>query len=412
MKLLKSSITFGSIKQPLGGFGVSEIEFIQNSYDAFLQDLQALVSVDCGTLNKAGVDRVGSWVGERCTAWGWQAERLPQREYGDLWITRLQGRGSGRILLLGHLDTVYPDGTAAARPMHREGHKLLGPGVCDMKGGLLVGMYALRALQQAGFDDFAELIFFFTSDEEVSSPVSKAAYLPEARRADAALVLEAARSNGNIVSARKGSGTYRLQVSGRSAHAGVEPEKGVNAITELCHRILALQKLNEMAPGVTVNVTMTGGGTASNSIPESAWADFDVRAVDRQGAQLIHQALLDAAAQPSSVPGAQVRLEGKFHFPPMERTPAVAFLAELAKQSAAELGFQIGESATGGASDASTIAELGVPVLDGLGPIGGMDHSPEEYILPDSIILRTALLAGLIRRILAARQQLAEIRGL
>jgi glutamate carboxypeptidase len=390
---------------------LTEIEFIRHSYESFLEDLRALVSVDCGTVNKAGVDRVGSWVGERCAAWGWKVERLPQIEYGDLWKARLAGRGRGRILLLGHLDTVYPDGTAAARPMRFENNQLLGPGVCDMKGGLLIGMYALRALQQAGFDDFEELTFFFNSDEEVSSPVSKSAYLLEARGIDAGLVLESARPNGNIVSSRKGSGTYRLHVIGRSAHAGVEPEKGINAVVELAHRILALQNLDALAPGVTVNVTMIGGGTASNSIPESAWADLDVRAVERQEAQLIHQALLEAAAQPSCVPGARVHLEGDFHFPPMERTPAVAFLAALARQSAAALGFQLGESATGGASDASNLAETGIPVLDGLGPVGGMDHSPLEYILPESIVPRTALLAGLIRLILASRERLAGLRN-
>jgi glutamate carboxypeptidase len=389
----------------------SETEFIENSYDAFLQDLKALVSVDCGTANKRGVDRVGKWVGERCAAWGWGVERLSQSEYGDLWKAQLRGPGHGRILLLGHLDTVYPDGTATARPMHFEGEKLLGPGVSDMKGGLLIGMYALRALQQAGFEDFEELAFFFSSDEEVSSEVSKPAYLAAARGIDAALILESARPNGNIVSARKGSGNFRLHVSGRSAHAGVEPEKGVNAIVELSDRILALQKLNGLAPGVTVNATMIGGGTASNSIPDSAWVDVDVRVMDRQGAQLVHKALEEMIAQPSSVAGAQVSLEGDFHYPPMERTPAVAFLAGLAIQSATALGFQLGEAATGGASDASNLAVLGVPVLDGLGPVGGMDHSPEEYILADSIVPRTAMLAGLIRRILASREQLAAIRN-
>jgi glutamate carboxypeptidase len=388
----------------------SEIEFIQNSYTAFLQDLQALVSVDCGTANKAGVDRVGKWIGERCTAWGWEVERLPQSEYGDLWKAQLRGQGGGRIMLLGHLDTVYPDGTAAARPMHFDGDKLLGPGVSDMKGGLLIGMYALRALQLAGFEDYEALAFFFSSDEEISSEVSKPAYLAAAQGIDAALVLESARPNGNIVSARKGSGNFRLHVTGRSAHAGVEPEKGVNAVVELCHRILDLQKLNGLAPGVTVNATVVGGGSASNSIPESAWADLDVRVMDRQGAQLVHKALEDMIAQPSSVAGAQVRLEGDFHYPPMERTPAVAFLAGLARQSATALGFQVGESATGGASDASNLGAVGLPVLDGLGPVGGMDHSPEEYILPDSIIPRTAMLAGLVRRILANREQLAEIK--
>lgn len=388
----------------------SETEFIQKSYTSFLQDLKTLVSVDCGTVNKAGVDQVGNWVSERCTAWGWEVERIPQSEYGDLWKAQLHGQGQGRILLLGHMDTVYPDGTAAARPMHFEGEKLLGPGVCDMKGGLLIGIYALRALQLAGFDDFEELAFFFSSDEEISSAVSKPAYLAAAQGIDAALILEAARPNGSIVSARKGSGNFRLRVSGRSAHAGVEPEKGVNAIVELSHRILALQKLDGVAPGVTVNATVVGGGTASNSIPDSAWVDVDVRAIDRRGAELVHKALEDMVAQPSSVAEAQVSLEGDFHYPPMERTPAVAFLARLAMQSATTLGFQVGEAATGGASDASNLAALGIPVLDGLGPVGGMDHSPEEYILPESIVPRTTMLAGLIRRILAAREQLAAIR--
>jgi glutamate carboxypeptidase len=389
---------------------MNENAFIQTCYDAFLKDLQALVSVDCGTHNKAGVDQVGGWVGERCAAWGWAVERISQREFGDLWKASIRGQGSGRLVLLGHLDTVYPEGTAAARPMRLEGQKLLGPGVCDMKGGLLVGMYALRALQQAGFANFEEITFFFNSEEEIGSPVSEPIYLAEVQKADAALVLEAARANGNIVSARKGSGTYRIFITGHAAHAGVEPEKGINAVVELCQRVSALQGLNGIAPGVTVNVTLIGGGTATNAIPDSAWLALDVRAADQTGAQAVHQALTELAGRPSSIPGARARLEGAFRFPPMERTPAVAFLAGIALQVAAEQGLQIGESSTGGASDACPISAAGVPVLDGLGPVGGLDHSPEEYILQASILPRTTLLAGLIRRIFAEREPLAELR--
>jgi glutamate carboxypeptidase len=388
----------------------TETEYLQNSYEPFLQDLNALVSVDCGTLNKVGVDQVGSWVGRRCAAWGWEVDRLPQSEYGDLWAARLRGQGRGRILLLGHLDTIYPDGTAAARPMHIEGDKLLGPGVCDMKGGLLVGMYALRALQQSGFAGFEAITFLFNSEEEVSSPVSRPVYLAEAEKADAALVLESARENGSIVSARKGSGGYRLHVAGHAAHAGVEPEKGINAVVELSHRILAVQGLNGIAAGVTVNATRINGGMASNAIPDAAWVDLDVRAADPEGARIVHQALEEQVSRPPTVPGAQVRLVGGFHFPPMERTQAVAFLARLAQESAEALGFQVGEAATGGASDASMVGASGVPVLDGLGPVGGLDHSPDEYILPASILPRTAMLAGLIRRVLASRDELASLR--
>src|SRR5512139_3109989 len=126
----------------------------------FLDDLATLVGIDCGTHNKAGVDRVGEWVRDRCAKWGWEVEHYPQTQYGDCWLTRLRGSGEGRIMLMGHLDTVYPDGTAAARPMRFEGSRILGPGVCDMKSGVLAGMYALRALQTIGLDDFAELLMF------------------------------------------------------------------------------------------------------------------------------------------------------------------------------------------------------------------------------------------------------------
>jgi glutamate carboxypeptidase len=239
------------------------IQFLESSRSALLADLAALVNVDCGTHDKVGVDRVGEWVGARCAEWGWEVERFPQAAYGDCWLARLRGDGPGRVLLIGHLDTVYPDGTAAARPMRFEGEKVLGPGVCDMKGGLLVGMYALRALQTAGFRDFAELAFFFNSEEEVSSPVSRPLYTPVARTMDAALVLESARANGDIVSARKGSGDFTLKVTGRAAHAGVEPEKGANAVVELAHQIVALHRLNGLAPGVTVNPGVIGGGTVT-----------------------------------------------------------------------------------------------------------------------------------------------------
>ena len=205
----------------------AEDDFLKDMNEPFLQDLRSLVSIDCGTENKAGVDQAGAWVARRCAEWGWEVVRLPQSEYGDLWIARLRGSGKGKVLLVGHLDTVYPKGTAAARPMHVEGEKLLGPGVCDMKGGLLVGMYAMRALQQAGSTGFEAITFFFNSEEEVGSPVSRPEYAPLAQEVDAALVLEAGRANGNIVSARKGSGTFRLHVNGHSAHAGVEPEKGL-----------------------------------------------------------------------------------------------------------------------------------------------------------------------------------------
>jgi glutamate carboxypeptidase len=374
-------------------------DFLTASRAAFLSDLAALVNVDCGTHNKAGVDHVGEWIGARCAAWDWGVERIPLAEHGDCWLARLQGDGAGRILLMGHLDTVYPDGTAVARPMRFEGSRIIGPGVCDMKGGLLVGMYALRALQTANFRDFAEIAFFFNSDEEIGSPGSRPIYKPIVLGMDSALVLEAARANGDIVSARKGSGEFTLHVTGKAAHAGVEPEKGANAVLELAHQILALYKLNGLVPGVTVNPDVIGGGTKSNVIPAEAWVSVDVRAIDPEGAQAITRALTDLSSP--TIPGTRVEVSGHISYPPMAATPAVRFLAELARDSARELGFDINDVATGGASDANVVASLGVPVLDGLGPIGGLDHSPDEYIEAESFAPRAAMLAGLIQRILS-----------
>jgi glutamate carboxypeptidase len=278
-----------------------------------------------------------------------------------------------------------------------------------MKGGLLVGMYALRALQSSGFDNFAELSFFFNSEEELGSPISRELYTPLAQKMDAVLVLEAARMNGDIVSARKGAGVYTVRVKGKAAHAGVEPEKGANAILEIAHQAIAFQKLNGIAPGVTVNVGVVSGGTAHNVVPDAAELEVDVRAVDIAGVAAIRHAVAHLNHQ-TTVLGTQVQIQGGFSYFPMAKTRATAFLVDLAQGTARELGFEVRDAATGGASDANQIAALGVPVLDGLGPVGGLDHGPDEYIEQASIVPRTALLVGLIQRILAQREELAGLR--
>jgi glutamate carboxypeptidase len=385
------------------------ISYLNSIEPDFVADLAALVNLDCGTENKAGVDQVGLWIRDRCLLWGWEVQRFPLDDYGDCWLARLRGRGAGRIMLIGHLDTVYPDGTAALRPMRFNGQNIMGPGVCDMKGGLLVGMYAMRALQTVGFDSFAELAFFFNSEEELGSPVSRTLYTPVVQKMDAALVLEAARMNGDIVSARKGAGVYTVRVKGKAAHAGVEPEKGANAILEIAHQVIAFQKLNGVAPGVTVNTGVIAGGTQHNVVPEQAELEVDVRAVDLAGVAAIRHAVAHLNGQ-TTVPGTQVQIQGGFSYFPMAKTQACAFLVKLAQEAAQEAGLEVKDAATGGASDANQIAALDVPVLDGLGPVGGLDHGPDEYIEQASFVPRTALLVGLIQRILAQREALARLR--
>jgi glutamate carboxypeptidase len=379
--------------------------WLREQLPQFLADLQTLVNIDCGTANKAGVDAVGRLFREQLRATGCELAEFPLADYGDCLLATWRGSGKARILLSGHLDTVYPIGTAAARPMRVEGGRILGPGANDMKAGLLAGLYAVRALQQTGFEDFERIDFFANTDEEVGSPASPELYRNVAAQADVALVLECGRMNGDIVSARKGCSSYRFTVRGRQAHAGVEPQRGANAIVELARCIGELTALNGLNEGSTVNVGVIGGGTASNVVPDLAWADVDTRFVTAAAGAALDQAVRAVAAR-SAVMGTRIEVSGGVERGTMEKTAASALLVELAHGVAAELGFTFADIQTGGASDGNYIAALGVPTLDGMGPIGGHDHSPDEYLEIESIVPRTSLLAGLIAAIGGNRSEI------
>jgi glutamate carboxypeptidase len=374
------------------------VTFLEGRLDAYLDDLRALVGIDSGSYDKAGVDEVNDWLEERLKALGFSVERHLQTEFGDDLLATLPGKGRGRILLLGHSDTVFPDGTAAERPMTIQGDKILGPGTCDMKAGLLTGIYALEALREIGFDDYKSISYLCVSDEEIGGERHSIPLIrTQARRADAVLTLEAARENGDIVSSRKGVCWYIVEAFGKSAHAGVEPEKGRNAIVALAHQIIALGKLNGLKPGMTVNAGYIEGGSAPNSVPDYAKIRVDLRAVSKDDMREFEDTFREQLVK-TAIPGVKVafRAEEGSYCPPMERTPAVVELERLAQKAALELGFEVKGASTGGASDASLAAAEGTPVLDGLGPIGGLDHSPDEYIALNSIVPRAALLAKLI----------------
>lgn len=371
-------------------------KMIANVLPNYLRDLETLVNLDCGTHNKAGVDAVVQIIRARMIEFGAEVLDFPHAQYGNMLYARWCGKGSARILLIGHTDTVYPDGTASQCPFRRLAGRALGPGVNDMKAGLLSGLYALNAVVQAGFDQFAEIGMFCNSEEEIGSPAARELYAPFAQGADAALILEPARENGAIVSARKGVGHYELKVRGKSAHAGVEPEKGANAILALAQHIVALQALNGLCPGLTVNVGVVRGGTKSNVVADSAEAQIDVRVVRMTDVEPLEQAMRQAISR-EVVPGTFAELTGGISNPPMEKTDATARLVELAKNAARELGFAIQDVTTGGGSDGNYTSALGTPTLDGLGPVGGKSHNAmEEYLVMDSIVPRTAMLAKLI----------------
>jgi len=374
---------------------------------AYLADLATLVGVDCGSYTKSGVDRVGRWTAAVFRELGASVEVHANAELGDTVVATLRGTGTGSVLVIGHLDTVFEPGTVAARPFRVEGGRAYGPGVSDMKSGLLAGVYALRAIRAAarpGPDGpsgvlpwlpLARLTFVANPDEEIGSPASTPLIRALSAGHDAALVLEGARANGDIVSARKGNLSLVLTVHGRAAHAGVEPEKGRNAILEAAHKTIALQSLNGRWPGVTCNVGVLRAGTRPNIVADEAVLEVDIRSPTRSALEAAEAAVGEIAAG-STVADTTCDVVRRGRHWPMERLPGTVALAEAAAALAGALGFELHDAATGGASDANTTAGEGLPTLDGLGPVGGLDHSPGEYVEVGSIADRVALLAGLL----------------
>ena len=256
--------------------------YLDQHLHAYISDLRTLSTIDSGTEHKPGVDAVQDWLADRLRSLGFKIERQSQPTLGDNLVARLRGRGSKRILLLGHADTVFPVGTAAQRPMTIHGNIILGPGTCDMKAGLLTGIYAVEALQQAGFDDFGEIMLLVVSDEE-SGPRASLPLIREcARQADVAFTLEAARANGDIVTARKSSRMGTIEAFGKSAHSGVEPQKGRNAILAMARLLDKIDLLNGFRPGVTLNIGKIEGGRQSNVVAEHCKVQIDLRAWRQQ----------------------------------------------------------------------------------------------------------------------------------
>ncbi len=365
----------------------------------FLGELRSLVNIDCGSYTRDGVNRVADFCAGELGNLGATVERIEHETLGDVVIGRLGG-DAPRILLIGHMDTVFEPGTAARRPFRIDGQRAYGPGVTDMKAGLLAGMHALASLHEAGLRP--AVTYVCNPDEEIGSPFSGAHIRRLAPQHDAVLVLECARANGDVVSARKGVADFHITVHGRAAHAGVEPEKGHSAVLEAAHKVVALHALNGRWPSVTVNAGVIAGGTRPNVVAAACEIEVDLRAATVAEFEAAGDALREIAAT-SVVPGTTADVSAVSGHAPMEKSPAGAALVEAARDIATQLGFDLDDAATGGASDANTTAGLGIPTLDGLGPIGGDDHSEDEWLDVESIVPRVALLASLIERIGSGR---------
>ncbi len=378
-------------------------QFASGRYDDFVAVLEQMVNVDCGSYSPNGVNVIADLCEARFRDHGWEVERRPhvpidgEPQLGDLVIGRLRGASGPNVLLVGHMDTVFDDGTVAERPFSIEGDTAHGPGVSDMKGGLLTGFFAVEALQEAGFDRFGTITYVCNPDEEIGSPFSGPVIRELAPQHDAAFVLEGARANGDIVSSRKGITDYRIVFHGRAAHAGVEPEKGRNAVLQAAHAILALQALNGRWPGVTVNVGVVHGGTRTNVVAERCELHVDLRSPELRTLEEAESEIERICAE-QAIPDVTAEILGNGWHRPMEKEEGAVRLVQIAKDVAAELGFELRDAATGGASDANTTSAAGTPTIDGLGPVGGDDHAPAEWLDLTSVVPRVALLAGIISR--------------
>lgn len=353
--------------------------------------LERLVNIDSSSFDKEGVDRVADALAELLP--GIATERLPVEGFGDAMRATLPGSGGGNkpVLLLGHRDTVFPKGTLATRRFRREGDTAYGPGVADMKAGLVQICFVLRALQAAGGAPFP-VVALFTGDEEIGSRTSRAFIEAEARGARAVLNAEPGRVNGNVVAARKGGISLRIEVTGRAAHAGAAFTSGISAIGALAEKIIRLHALTDLAAGITVNVGTVKGGVVANMVAPSAEAEVDIRSVTVAGLDAV-KARVAAIVAEEQIPGASASMTELSRFLPMEEQHSRDLLARYQEEARA-LGFAVEGEFSGGCSDSGVTASLGVPSLCGLGPVGGLAHTEQEYCRLETLVPRAQAMAA------------------
>lgn len=369
------------------------LKYLTDNQSKMLRDLKEFVTRETPTLDKARTDEFAEFLADYARVLGGEVEILPATERGNhVRVSWNEKSGEKPILLLGHFDTVWPVGTLERMPFRVEDGVGRGPGIFDMKGGLVQGFWAVRALRKVAGAD-RHIVFLCNSDEETHSTTSRPLVEKEAKEASVALVLESS-TEGRLTTARKGVGWFDVRVTGREAHAGVNPFEGVSAIDELARLVLDLHGYTNVETGTTVNVGVVEGGTAGNVVAGSARASVNLRAVDEQEARRMEAEIL--GIEPHNE-GAEVKVSGGMKRPPMERSESTAKLLEHARRLAGEMGFELEEHMSGGGSDGNFCAALGTPTLDGLGAVGKGAHAWSEHILVERMPERAALVARLLQ---------------
>ena len=385
---------------PLNGFDAL-LAWLDEQRPAMIELLAKLVDTDSGSYDHEGVDRVGEILRRHLDARGVATEVIAVADAGFCLKAAVAAdrvlADSGHVLLLGHRDTVFPKGEAAARPFRIEGARAFGPGVADMKAGLVMNSFVVEAFRRFG-GHRQPIHALYTSDEEIGSPRSKPVIEAEARGARAVFNSEPGRPSGNVVSGRKGAMFIRLETIGVAAHAGAAHDKGASAIEALCRKVQALHALTDYQRGRTVNVGLIGGGQSANTVAPAAHATIDVRF--RTKAELAEiEAAIERIVARCEVEGTKATIADRIVFPPLEQTAANKELLDHYVAAAAEIGLTIGSEYSGGAADSGFASALGVPTVCAVGPIGENVHQPTETVHLDSLVPRAKALALAILRL-------------
>ena len=371
-------------------------DFCEREEGWLLETVETLVGLESPTTDKAAVDRCGAELARRMTALGATVRAIGTVGRGDHLVARVPGstqtEAAKPVLILGHFDTVWPFGQLERMPLERRDGRLHGPGVFDMKAGIGIALLAVRALAAAGVPH-RPITLLWTTDEEVGSGTSRALLEAEALASEAVLVLEPSLPGGAVKTSRKGCGEYHLSIEGVAAHAGIDPRAGASAIHELARQVLAIEQLQDLDRGVSVNVGVVAGGSRPNVTAERATAVIDVRVPTAADAARVDAGF--RSLTPSN-PRIRLSLTGGIDRPPLERTAGVARLYEQARRVAASLGIDLAEGGTGGGSDGNFTAALGIPTLDGLGAVGDGAHALHEHVELGALARRAALVAGLL----------------
>jgi glutamate carboxypeptidase len=382
--------------------GIQMYKKVETMYPEFVKDLEALVNIDSGSLDIRGLHTVVDYLLPRLTQLGCTCNVEKHDKYGPLLVARKKGKGTAKILFLAHMDTVWPEGTANERPFYIEGEYAYGPGVNDCRSGMLCQYYVVKALHEAKFDDYGELMLVFNPDEEIGSPWSRKKIEELAKQVDVALIMEGPTFPDEFIISRAGTMNYTLDVTGRSIHSGVAPEGGRNAILELANKLLEIQKM-EQIEGVEVNLATITGGEKQGIVAGHASADIDFRITDWEAMHAVEQHLPNLA-QSSIVPDTVTTLQGGVGHPPFPEHPETSKFTDLVTECGMEIGLELTEKFCGGASDASFTALGGAVTLDGLPPWGTLYHTPREYLDLTTIVPRVSLVSSMVMRVAKDRQ--------